>query len=414
MRNSIEITREHIEKALKEIESVGMIPPRRDSVRFDLLYNGKRYRPKYVLSRALRLVTPKGRRKEYFFRGGKRTNDFLKSKGFKVIPTHEAAYGTPNADRRFWVVSPNVRGHNVRVAEWKKATEKHHAAFMGWDPEDHRNPIGPKFAKSIVPGDVILIARSSNHNPDIVGFGVVEGKYQTHMNGFIAPAPGPDGGKWHGSIRRLSPFIRVTARPLGLPIMSALKHIAALCELHPSTNPDHRKVCDWMSKALGLSTGKNGSQSAASKTKAASATVWRKPHVDPAQFDFSQRSAEVVRIARKLEAALVRDYKKWLVDKGHVVEQLVYGRLLCDAHEKDRNNLIEAKSSNRREYIRMAVGQLLDYAFLGRKTFDNPHKAILLPRKPEADLLQWLDGLKIKVIWKQRKRFVDNAQGRFV
>ena len=43
-----------------------------------------------------------------------------------------------------------------------------------------------------------------------------------------------------------------------------------------------------------------------------------------------------------------------------------------------------------------------------------PHFAILLPRKPDAELLKWLAGLKISVIWKQRKAFVDNANGKFI
>jgi hypothetical protein len=160
-------------------------------------------------------------------------------------------------------------------------------------------------------------------------------------------------------------------------------------------------------------TGRNGKQNLSPNPKAAKPKVRSKPHVDPAQFDFSQRSAEMVRIAQKLEAALVRDYKEWLKKRGHVVSQLVYGRLLCDAHEKDRNNLIEAKSSIRREFIRMAVGQLLDYAFLGKEEFGTPHMAILLPKKPESKIRTWLEALRIKVIWKQRKAFVDNAQGRF-
>jgi hypothetical protein len=105
-----------------------------------------------------------------------------------------------------------------------------------------------------------------------------------------------------------------------------------------------------MSQKLGLSDGKNVRRGAALKPKPATQIVRRKTHRDPAQFDFSQRSAEAVRVARKLEAALVRDYKKCLGDRGHVVEQLLYGRLVCDAHEEDRNNLIEAKSSNGRGY----------------------------------------------------------------
>ena len=62
----------------------------------------------------------------------------------------------------------------------------------------------------------------------------------------------------------------------------------------------------------------------------------------------------------------------------------------------------------------MAVGQLLDYAYLGRKKFGSPNMAILLPRKPEAKLLEWLAEAKISVIWKQRRAFLDNANGQFI
>jgi hypothetical protein len=148
--------------------------------------------------------------------------------------------------------------------------------------------------------------------------------------------------------------------------------------------------------------------------KATKRVVRRKPHVDPAQFDFSQRSAKAVRIAKAREAALMRGYKKCLWDSGHVVERLLFGRLVCDAHEEDRNNLIEVKSSNGRGYIRMAVGQLLDYAFLGKEKFGTPHMAILLPKKPKDEILTWLLGLQISAIWKQGKTFDDNARGQFI
>jgi hypothetical protein len=61
----------------------------------------------------------------------------------------------------------------------------------------------------------------------------------------------------------------------------------------------------------------------------------------------------------------------------------------------------------------MAVGQLLDYACLGRHDLGNSNLAILLPRMPEPKVLDWLAELKIAVIWKQKRMFVDNADGRF-
>jgi hypothetical protein len=61
----------------------------------------------------------------------------------------------------------------------------------------------------------------------------------------------------------------------------------------------------------------------------------------------------------------------------------------------------------------MAVGQLLDYAFQARNEIGETHKAILLPEKPEASLLPWLETLGINVIWEDSSVFLDNANGQF-
>jgi hypothetical protein len=314
--------------------------------------------------------------------------------------------------RRFWVISPNVTANEGTIDLWKKAIRQRHVAFMGYAPNDPKHKLGSKFANEISKGDVILIARRKNGIPDVVGFGIVsKDKSVRELRGFDAPDE-----RWrNGSIRQLSRFIDDPTVPDSVPIRSVLNHTQSLCRLHPSwrSRPDHLRVCDWLSKKLGLSTRGIGRKSKAAMPMTPRPTVKRKRHVDPAQFDFSQRSAKAVRIAKAREAALMSGYKKCLWDSGRVVERLLFGRLVCDAHEEDRNNLIEAKSSNGRSYIRMAVGQLLDYAFLGKEKFGTPHMAILVPKKPEAEILTWLHGLKVSVIWKQRKAFIDNARGQF-
>ena len=409
------IKHEHILKALEQLRKKRDIPPHRGSTKYDLIYKGERYPPKYVVTLSKTFAAP-GIKWKTFLRAGKQTNDFLESRGFTPVPRSAAPPEPPNSNRRFWVVSPNVRGHNATVTEWKQASEKHHAAFMGWGPKDHNHRLGPKFANDIKPDDFILIARQFNWKPDVVGFGIVTGTYQDDqkdLKGFTEPTRPPGKSEWKGSYRKLSPFIRVTAPSVGFPVVRALNHTQALRELHPDRNADHRRICEWMSKKLGMASGTKGKQSAASQPKAPKPTVRSKPHRDPAQFDFLRRSAKAVMVARKREDALVRDYKKWLDGKGRVVEKVLFGRFVCDAHEKARNNLIEAKSFNKREYIRMAVGQLLDYAFLGKKTLVTPNMAILLPKEPEKEILTWLDGLNISVIWKQGKAFKDNAGEQF-
>lgn len=409
MAFSEKISREHILEAIANIEAAGKIPAHRSSTTWDLVHNNKAYPPKYVLELAHKFLARGGKERRRF-RSGVQTYNFLRSRRFTVVPKDNGDQPNPNRERRFWVVSPNVTNNDRTIDLWKNANKDYRAAFMGWGPDNPKHRLGAKFANDISKGDVILIARRFKGSPDVVGYGVVSTDESVkELKGFTAPDR-----KWlDGSIRKLSPFVFDSVTPTALPIMRALNHTQSLCQLHPSWNPEHRRVCDWLSKKLGLSIDKNGQRGKVSRLKATRKTVRRKPHTDPAQFDFSQRTAEMVRIAKNQEASLVRDYKKWLRGKGYEVGQLLYGRLICDAHEEERNNLIEAKSSNKREYIRMAVGQLLDYAFLGKKTFGTPHMAILLPRKPETEQLKWLDSLKINVIWKRRETFVDNAGGQF-
>jgi len=131
------------------------------------------------------------------------------------------------------------------------------------------------------------------------------------------------------------------------------------------------------------------------------------------QLDYKvQTKARVIR-AEKVEAELLQSYRRWLAEQGRKLSAVKYRALQCDAYEEDRRNLIEAKSSARREHIRMAVGQVLDYAFQGRKKFGAAHKAILLPSEPSSEIVDWLDSLEIKVIWRDKKAFLDSANGQF-
>lgn len=132
------------------------------------------------------------------------------------------------------------------------------------------------------------------------------------------------------------------------------------------------------------------------------------------QLDYKiQTKAKIIK-ARKLEAQLLSDYQFWLLKQGRQLQSIKYGALQCDAYESGPRNLIEAKCSSNREYIRMAVGQLMDYSFQGRKRFGNPNLAILLPNEPSSDVFDWLESMNIKLVWREKKKFKDNANGLFV
>jgi hypothetical protein len=97
------------------------------------------------------------------------------------------------------------------------------------------------------------------------------------------------------------------------------------------------------------------------------------------------------------ESRLVKEYERFLGRELAVrpVRLPSKERLVCDAFDEQENLLIEAKSSVRRQDIRMAIGQLFDYRrYMGSGT----KLAILLPERPSDDLLALLRDVKVQVI----------------
>lgn len=303
--------------------------------------------------------------------------------------------------RRFWVVSPNVENNNLTVPQWRQASLKYKATFMGYRHDDHdHKQIGYKFAHVIRPDDIVLIARRYKNKPEVVGFGVVVGPFKTSLAG---PKLNFD------SLRRLSPFKAQSAAPPTLPIMDVLGHATALCKLHPNKNPNHKLVCEWMERKLAekASTNKRG----VAKPQMMETQLVSLAHED--ELEYEVRTRQKVVLAKKREAELVTKYREWLEDQGRKLHIVKYDKLRCDAYEEERGNLIEAKCSAGREYIRMAVGQLLDYAYVGRERFGKPNKAILLPEKPVQKCIDWLSDLRIGVVWSEKNVFLDSANGLF-
>jgi hypothetical protein len=288
---------------------------------------------------------------------------------------------------------------------------------MGWKPDDYgHGQIGPKFAgakRGIMPDDVVLIARRHSRKPEIVGFGIVHGKHATRLKGFTSPQ-----GQGFGSLRRLLPFKPWSRPPSGIPLKDVLRHTKALVQLHPEKDVAHEKVCNWMEHHLGNRDRKAGEkQRATAECKRRLGTTT--PNiglVDPPenhQLDYIIQTRRKVTRAKKIEAKLLDDYRDWLNKQDRKLSAAQYGTFRCDGYEKETRNLIEAKCSARREHIRMAVGQLLDYAFLGKQKFGEPNKAILLPKKPHPNIKKWLSSLEINIIWREGGSFFDDANGQF-
>jgi hypothetical protein len=111
---------------------------------------------------------------------------------------------------------------------------------------------------------------------------------------------------------------------------------------------------------------------------------------------FQQLQRTRVTLARRREAELVHDFCVWAGEIfGHPTEGRVIpyapesGGLRVDVFVPDLNLLVEAKASSERNSIRLAIGQLLDYA---RYFPERPRLAVLTPTKPAHDMLDLLSA----------------------
>jgi hypothetical protein len=142
------------------------------------------------------------------------------------------------------------------------------------------------------------------------------------------------------------------------------------------------------------------------------------------QVPIEQQNVEEVQVARitdsytavRREQALVLSYGEYLRGRGSAVSRFRVQppgearAIVCDIYDETRNNLVEAKGTGARGEVRMAIGQLVDYA---RFRTPPPALAVLLPARPRPDLEVLLTAGGISAVWPEGKGFTDNAQGRF-
>jgi hypothetical protein len=119
------------------------------------------------------------------------------------------------------------------------------------------------------------------------------------------------------------------------------------------------------------------------------------------------------------EQELVDDFIAHLRSLGREPESLELA--IEDAHLRndifvaDRNQLVEAKSGDRRELVRMAIGQIFDYRYcmaLDASYPGEPDVATLLPTRPRNTILELLDHLGIGVVWRDDDEFDDNTSDK--
>ncbi len=116
------ITKEHIIKALKEIDQNG-VPSRRNSKDYLLLYKETFYPPKYVISLANKYANGKELKSD-IFNGGKETNNFLNNLNFKIVQTSlNKTIKYNNISQNTIYVKEKNKGHNERCPECKITVE---------------------------------------------------------------------------------------------------------------------------------------------------------------------------------------------------------------------------------------------------------------------------------------------------
>ena len=123
-------------------------------------------------------------------------------------------------------------------------------------------------------------------------------------------------------------------------------------------------------------------------------------------------------VRTRAEHFLVRRYADWMTARGVTVVSRAYRvpgfarPILCDAFLPQRNVLIEAKGSDARGSVRLAIGQLFDYR---RFEPTEPSLAVLLPYEPSRDTRELLTSADIAWIWPLRKKdgYRDSAGGGF-
>lgn len=98
------------------------------------------------------------------------------------------------------------------------------------------------------------------------------------------------------------------------------------------------------------------------------------------------------RVVSRVEFQLQADFGRWLTERGTPPSRLrlpVAGAIIePDMFVEAEGWVVEAKKSTGREYVRMAIGQVLDYTHNARSLDTRVTPMILLPGHAESDLHQ--------------------------
>lgn len=136
-------------------------------------------------------------------------------------------------------------------------------------------------------------------------------------------------------------------------------------------------------------------------------STWRPPDWSSFLTGRSQHLGE--REASRIEFKLQADFGQWVRARGETPRRLLLGSagaiIEPDMYVEENGWVVEAKKSPARAYVRTAIGQVLDYARVARKSGHKAVPAILLPSRPVPDVIELILELGIKVIVRDHDGF---------
>lgn len=136
---------------------------------------------------------------------------------------------------------------------------------------------------------------------------------------------------------------------------------------------------------------------------------WTPPNTDDIVIRDDGRHRPGDRIVSRVEFELQRDFGLWLQERGTAPARLqlaTAGTVIePDLYVPARGWVIEAKKSTAREYVRTAIGQVLDYAHVARRQGLHCIPVLLLPGWPVRDLIELAQHHRIAVIVREGKGF---------
>lgn len=123
---------------------------------------------------------------------------------------------------------------------------------------------------------------------------------------------------------------------------------------------------------------------------------------------FYETSGTESTVAQKKEGLVVSDFRSWAGGGESRFRRWAIRvpgektRLITDIFDTFHGILFEAKASSSRGYVRLALGQLLDYS---RHVPEVKHLMVLLPSRPSDDLLSLLHAHGVGCVWQTESGF---------